>query len=304
MRRSLITVILALAACGNPDGGGGNPTPAPTGGSSGDTSTGGAVAIPTGGGGGTTSTAPSGGSSGGADAGGPPGETTDAATAPPASDGGGAATSDGGPTAPPAGGSLAQKYGLTPIFDGTTLNGWTGSTAIWKVKDGAIDGLTQNGGQLLKSMADYDSFRIMGMASMPQSTNHLGICFWGSRAGNGYGGCIDFVPPSGSIWDYLTNKGIRTYPYVWMGKPVSKTDWHQFEILADIKTGKVRMGVDGHEFPVYMDAAGTLGRRQKGPIGLQIHAGFSEVEYKDLCVDTAPKEDKLLSTTGDPTMPM
>jgi hypothetical protein len=304
MCRFLIPVTLALAACTTPNSDSITSEPA-TGGSSGVSSTGGTVAMPPGGAGGTTSTPPTGGSGGGADAGTPPGGTADAATAPlPGDVAGGTPTSDGGPTTPPAVGSLAQKYGLTPIFDGTSLNGWTGSTDIWTVKDGAIDGLTQDGGQLLKSMADYDSFRIMGMASMPQSSNHLGICFWGSRPGNGYGGCIDFLPPSGSIWDYLANGAVRSYPYLWMGKPVSRSDWHQFEILADIKTGKVRMGVDGHEFPVYMDAAGTLGRRQKGPIGLQIHAGFSEVEYKDLCVDTAPKEDKLLSTTGDPTMPM
>jgi hypothetical protein len=190
---------------------------------------------------------------------------------------------------------------MVSIFDGKTLAGWDGDPKIWSIKDGAIDGLTQNGGQLIVTVADYDNFRIVGAARMPQSTNHLGVCFWGGRGGWKYNGCIDFVPPSGSIWDYGGLNGIRTYPYVWMGMPVLKTDWHQFEILANLTTGVVHMGVDGHEFPVYKDT--TLGKRKKGPIGLQIHAGFSEVQYKDLAVEVNPKEDRLLTTTGPPTEP-
>jgi hypothetical protein len=191
--------------------------------------------------------------------------------------------------------------GMVSIFDGTTLKGWDGDPKIWSVKDGAIDGLTQNGGQLIVTVDDYDNFRIVGTARMPQSDNHLGVCFWGGRGGHGYNGCIDFVPPSGSIWDYGGLNGIRTYPYVWMGVPVKKTDWHQFEILANLTTGVVRMGVDGHEFPVYKDT--RLDRRKKGPIGLQIHAGFSEVQYKDLAVQVNPTVDKLLTTMGPPTEP-
>jgi len=208
---------------------------------------------------------------------------------------------DGGPFRLPDGGVPTLLPGMVSIFDGKTLNGWDGNPKIWSVKDGVIDGLTQNGGQLIVTNEDYDNFRITGRARLPQSDNHLGVCFWGGRGGWGYNQCIDFVPPSGSIWDYGGLNGIRTYPYVWMGVPVLKTDWHQFEILANLMTGTVRMGVDGHEFPVYKDT--KLAGRRKGPIGLQIHAGFSEVQYTDLAVEVNPKEDRLLTTSGPPTAP-
>src|SRR5881392_3359771 len=39
--------------------------------------------------------------------------------------------------------------GMTRLFDGTTLTGWDGNPMIWSVKDGAIDGKSDNGGQLI-----------------------------------------------------------------------------------------------------------------------------------------------------------
>jgi len=184
--------------------------------------------------------------------------------------------------------------GSTPIFDGKTLDGWVGKPGVWSVKDGAIVGYAQNGGSLLATTKTYSSFRISGKANVLMSENHLGICIWGGKSGTGYGGCIVFVPPSGSIWDYGGGGEVRTLPYVWMGMKVEKHAWNQFEILADSTTGTVRMGVNGHEFPVYKKA----GRGKEAVIGLQIHAGFSQVGYKDLAIEVDPKEKRLLSVPG------
>jgi hypothetical protein len=295
---------LGLLACGIlffgcSSSGGGSPAPLPgTGGAGGATGGAGGTGAPpygtggSSGSGGAAGSGGSGGSGGSAGSGGSGGSTETPDAAP--------GESEAGPATPPGG--IPTPPGLHPIFDGTTLNGWDGDTKIWSIKDGAIYGNTKNGGQLIVTKDLYDNFRITGSARMPSSDNHLGVCFWGGTSGHGYSGCIDFVPPSGSIWDYGGGNGIRTYKYVWMGKPVLKTDWHQFEILANMKTGVVRMGVDGHEFPIYKDT--RLARRKKAVIGLQIHAGASEVEYKDLAVEIDPPDDKLLTTMGPPTMPM
>jgi len=37
------------------------------------------------------------------------------------------------------------------------------------------------------------------------------------------------------------------------------------------------------------------GRRKKGPIGLQIHAHASEVQYKDITVEPAPTDNRLIT---------
>jgi hypothetical protein len=309
---SFVAWLALIGACGSesppaaddPDGGegtggqggGGKTPPAKSGGKGGHdgTATGGSP-----GAGGTPAAGGSPGAGGTPAAGGAGGDISGSDAAVVGDDAGGGETPDAGSIVAPDGGGTTPAGvlpGSTLIFDGKTLDGWDGAAGIWSVKDGAIDGLTQNGGQLIVTKQLYDTFRISGQARMPQSTNHLGVCFWGAKAGHGYGGCIDFVPPSGSIWDYGGGGDIRTLPYVYMGKPVLKTDWHQFEILANAQTGTVRMGVDGHEFPVYHKA----GRGKMAVIGLQIHAGFSEVQYKDLAVEVNPKEDRLLSVTAAP----
>jgi hypothetical protein len=252
-------------------------------------------------GGGGDDSGGSGSSSGGGGSSSDGGGTGDDASAPPGDD----ATVDApGPPSDAAGldapGMVGQPIlpGLMPIFDGTTLNGWDGNPAIWSVKDNALHGITQNGGQLIKTTTDYDNFRLVLRARIfPPATNHLGVCIWGAPAakGNwGYSGCIEFTPGSGSYWDY-GKCGNQTYPYVY----ATKTEWSVFEILANLQTKKVRVAVNGHEvLPAYMECAGS--GHQKGPIGLQIHAGASEVEYTDLAIDPAPTQDVLL-TTASPT---
>jgi hypothetical protein len=34
---------------------------------------------------------------------------------------------------------------------------------------------------------------------------------------------------------------------------------------------------------------------KKGPIGLQAHAGNKDVRYKDIYIEVAPKEDRLIT---------
>lgn len=54
------------------------------------------------------------------------------------------------------------------------------------------------------------------------------------------------------------------------------------------------MAVNGVEVTRYAEDPARL---RKGPIGLQIHAGASEVEYKDIAVEVDPKEDRLITVT-------
>jgi len=197
-----------------------------------------------------------------------------------------------GGTVPPPPGALMVP-GTHSIFDGQTLTGWDGNPGIWSVKDGAIHGITQNGGQLIKTKDDYDNFRVVGQARMlgADISQHLGICIWGKPAAPGswgYSGCVEFTPGSGSYWDY-GKCGAKNQPYTYATKPV----YSVFEVLANLTTKKVRVAINGHEVPVYTDCANS--GHVKGPIGLQIHAHASEVEYKDLAVEVNPTEDNLLT---------
>ena len=182
---------------------------------------------------------------------------------------------------------------LERLFDGKTLNGWSGNPAIWSVKDGAIHGIAEHGGQLILTRREYSDFRLILKSRLVSEDNHLGVCFWGERKPDwGYGDCILVIPPTGGMWDYHPGK---------KGPPREKLPhpdfdphvWHESEILAHLKTGTIRMAVNGIEVSRYTDKDAT--RLRKGPIGLQIHAGPSEVQYKDIRIELEPKEDRLLT---------
>jgi hypothetical protein len=190
----------------------------------------------------------------------------------------------------------AAQTGAAPrarLFDGASLAGWNGNPQIWSVKEGAIHGLVEKGGQLIVTDGDYTDFRLILKSRLVSEKNHLGVCFWGERKPDwGYGQCILVIPPSGGMWDYHPGK---------KGPPREKLPhpdfdphvWHETEILAHMGTGIIRMAVNGVEVTRYKDEDPT--RLRRGPIGLQIHAGASEVEYKELELEVDPHEDRLLT---------
>lgn len=268
-------------------GSGGSSATAGSGGSGGSTggTTGGA------GSGGTAGSAGSGGSGGSAGTGGAGGSASgDAATSPDSM----TTTPDGpvntgglGPGSPDNAPPLVLP-GSKLIFDGTTLTGWNPCSAnLWSVKEGAIAG-NGSGNNFCQTATDHDTFRLTGKSRMVRDpSNHAGICFWGGR-GSGGGGCLQITPVSGSLWDYGGGGGVRTLP---RSRPYDK--WNFFELLVDLKTGKIDIAVEGQAFATYTDK--NLARRKKAPIGLQLHAGSNEVHYKDLALEDNPTEMKLLT---------
>jgi hypothetical protein len=195
-----------------------------------------------------------------------------------------------------------QSMVLNPLFDGKTLNGWSGDPTIWSVKDDAIHGITEHGGQLILSNGDYSDFRLILKSRLVSEKNHLGVCFWGERKTDwGYGNCILVIPPTGGMWDY--HPGKKGPPREKLPHPdFDPGAWHESEILAHLKTGTIRMAVNGVEVTRYTDEDAT--RLRRGPIGLQIHAGASEVEYKDIRLELDPKEDRLITVRPSaPTAP-
>jgi hypothetical protein len=162
---------------------------------------------------------------------------------------------------------------------------------IWTIVDGAIDGKAENGGQLVITKDDYDNFRFIVSSKDVSNTEHLGVCFWGGRKGFGYNGCMLVIPPGGGSWDYQKNGGLAggmRFPNTF-----KQNEWHSTEILAHLATGTVEVATDGVKVFQWKDT--NPARLKKGPIGLQIHAHASEVQYKDIFVDPDPKEDRLLT---------
>jgi hypothetical protein len=180
------------------------------------------------------------------------------------------------------------------LFDGVSLKGWTGNPVFWSVRDGAIHGATdETRGELLLTDGNYGDFRLILKSRLVSESNHLGVCFWGERRADfRYGDCVLVIPPHGGMWDYRPGKGSPPRENI----PHEKADphqWHETEVLGNIKAGTVRMAVNGIEIVRYKDD--DPGRLKHGPIGLQIHSGASIVEYKDIELEIDPKDDRLLT---------
>ena len=180
------------------------------------------------------------------------------------------------------------------LFDGVSLKGWKGNPTFWSVKDGAIHGVTnETRGELLLTDADYGDFRLILKSRLVSESNHLGVCFWGERRDDfRYGDCILVIPPHGGMWDYHAGKGSPKRENI----PHTKADphqWHETEVLANLKQGTVRMAVNGIEIVRYTDE--DPARLKRGPIGLQIHSGASIVEYKDVEIEVDPNDNRLIT---------
>ncbi len=183
---------------------------------------------------------------------------------------------------------------FTSLFDGRTLNGWSGNPGFWSVVDGAIHGTTEKTpGELILTDGEYGSFRLMVKSRLVSESNHLGVCFWGDRRPDWrYGDCILVIPPNNGMWDYHQGKGspVRAnLPHEMFDPHV----WHETEILANLPAGTIRVAVNGVEVTRYRDQEPS--RLKRGPIGLQIHSGASTVEYKDVRVEVDPQDDRLIT---------
>jgi hypothetical protein len=192
-------------------------------------------------------------------------------------------TPDAGPVAPSDGG-IPGAPGLMSIFDGMTLEGWNANAGVWSVKNGLLTGGGQRGQATTKT--SYENFRLVMTMRLASGNDHLGICLWGTTR---VFDCLLVVPPSGAIYDYVTNKTERPLP----ADPEAKRTFHTTEILANRTTGVVKVAVNGEAKPDYKDPLAA--RRKAGPIGIQLHSGGITVEAKDIFIEVDPKEDRLIT---------
>ena len=192
----------------------------------------------------------------------------------------------------------ADKSVTKKLFDGKTLNGWQGNPDWWSVQDGAIVGKFNDKvpTSFLFTKDNYSDFRLTLSSRMVESENHAGVCFWSEIAERGEnkwyvrGPLVVF--PNPGMWDYNDAKGLRVYKPATQ-KVTAQHEWVKVEILA--QGNRVRSAFNGVEVMEWREA--DLSRVKAGPIGVQLHAwgGPQQVLYKDIVVETFPKEDRLIS---------
>jgi hypothetical protein len=252
------------------------------------------------------------------------------------------ASAQGGPArqaAPPAGGPQqggrgpAAPQGGTPIpfddhtgfraiFDGSTLNGWDGDPAFWRVENGAIVGqstpekaIKQNtfiiwrGGE----PADFElklEFRMnstnSGVQYRSQQLPEGGPDNIGKWVLKGYQADIDFDNQyTGQLYEergrgFLAMRGVFGYFGPTQPGPrgplaaiesgdalkgfIKQNDWNQMEIIA---RGNVLIHVlNGHVMAVFVDDDAAA-RAMKGLLGFQMHVGPPmKAEFRNIYLKT------------------
>lgn len=193
------------------------------------------------------------------------------------------------------------------LFDGKTLNGWTGYSDLWSVKNGAI--VARNDKPLkfstyLLTKDQYTDFRITFASKLVESEMHSGISFWGEvrpsvspdpkadRTEHTYAGHLVMFPSGYGMYDLFGRNGLPVD-----GAPARKVgkqhDWNDVEVLA--QGNRVRVAVNGKAVVDWYDPEPK--RIKAGPIGLQLHSNSvpQEILFKGLVIETFPMENKLIT---------
>jgi hypothetical protein len=202
------------------------------------------------------------------------------------------------PVVPPREG----KSETITLFDGKSLDGWEGRDDLWSVKDGVIVGKNKDevkASTYLLTKRNFTDFRITAKGKLAESEMHTGIAFWGRKAPEHgdpytYAGLLVMFPSNWGMYDLYGRSGLPVDPAP--AKKVGKQhDWNDLEILA--QGNRVRVAVNGTPVVDWRDPQPEL--LKEGPIGLQLHANKmpQEVQFKDIVVETFPKEDRLTTAT-------
>ena len=186
------------------------------------------------------------------------------------------------------------------LFDGKTLDGWEGHEKYWSVVDGTIVGKNSDEvpvSTYLVTKRKFADFRLTAKVKLATSEMHSGIAFWGRVAPEKgdpftYMGHLVMFPSDWGMYDLHRRGGLPVD-----GKPAKAVgkqhDWNDLEILAVGK--RVRVAVNGSAVVDFTDPKPEL--VAEGPIALQLHSNKvpQEVQFKDLILETSPKEDRLLT---------
>ena len=168
------------------------------------------------------------------------------------------------------------------------------------MKDGAIVGKNTEPVKVstyLLTKAKYSDFRLTATVKLVESEMHSGIAFWGRIAPDRgdpytYAGHLVMFPSNWGMYDLYGRNGlgVDAAPAKKAGK---QHDWNELEILA--QGNRVRVAVNGSQVVDWRDPVPDS--IHEAPIGLQLHSNKvpQEVHFKNLVLETFPKEDRLVT---------
>ena len=183
-----------------------------------------------------------------------------------------------------------------PLFNGTTLDGWEGNEACFRVEDGAIvggsleEGLKQN--QFLATTGEFGDFELslkFKITGDPKNAN-AGVQIRSQRIPNhhemiGYQADIG-QHYWGALYDESRRNKILAQPDdATRARAVKQGDWNEYRIRCEGK--RIQLWLNGIQTVDYTESDETL--VQRGRIALQVHSGPPMVaRYKDIDLQELP----------------
>ena len=201
--------------------------------------------------------------------------------------------------------------GMTPIFDGKTLNGWVQvPDNSWTVQDGILASRGVGRG-VLYTANEYSRYRVIfDIRHVSGKPDHQAcVLFFGTTPAAGEKpqdalGAVQFQVPPGYTWDYRkghNNAGKGEFKSLKHPKYDAK-QWSRVELLIDATKGTARMAVaqppgsaatEVVDFDV-ADAGKT------GPFALQMHNKGLFDQYANIAVEINPAKDDLVTIKTQP----
>ncbi len=176
----------------------------------------------------------------------------------------------------------AQAPQAVPLFDGRTLQGWEGDTAVtWRVEDGAIVGgsltTTVPRNDFLVTTRDYANFILRLEYKLEGTEGFLnsGIQFRSRRLDKPAYEMIGYQADIGTgywgaLYDEQRRKRVLAAPdQKAVMAHVRLNDWNRYEIHAEGR--RIRLVLNGQQTVDYTETDETL--PQTGLVGLQVHGG-------------------------------
>jgi len=223
-----------------------------------------------------------------------------------------------------------EEDGFVSIFDGKSLDGWSGDPSLWHAVDGMIVGETSaenpiSYNQVLQwSDGEIDDFELKVEFKIDSGNSGIQIRSFKRDQPNSLGGYQADIDAGGN-WvgtnygeayrGVLAKRGQKTEigedgkPVVRgelgdpaeLGKHVQKADWNEYHIIA--RGHHIVQKINGHTMSEVTDMD-TDQRRRSGLLGFQLHVGEPmKVSFRNIRLKRLPLDDvkKVVFVAGKPS---
>lgn len=184
-----------------------------------------------------------------------------------------------------------QPGGSTSLFDGTTLNGWEGNQAHFRIESGAIVAGTLKAkierNEFLCTTREYKDFELrLRVKLLGGDAANAGIQFRSRRIPNHHE-VIGFQADMGTGWwgalydESRRNKVLKGPDQAKMKELIKAGEWNDYTIRAE--GPRVQLSINGVQTVDYVETDATIA--DSGVICVQIHSGPpSEAWYRDISI--------------------